>query len=135
VVLVVGALGVTASMLLAYHNQSAGDAGENAEGAAPEEEQPEQDAPDDTAQQAARAEPEQPAASAGGVRATELRSDPVGAEVVVNGAVVGNTPVRVARAGSDIDYTLRLPGYESKIVRVGAQSPATISVTLRPNTP
>jgi hypothetical protein len=135
VALVVGALGVTASMLFAYQNHSESDGAENAEGAGAEEEQESaQEAPDDTAMQAASAEPEQPA-SAGSVRATELRSDPVGAEVVVNGAVVGNTPVRVARAGSDVDYTLRLPGYESKVVRVGSQSPATISVTLRANTP
>ena len=122
-VLVVGALGVIASMLLSY--RSSGD-GESAE-AAPEEEEP----TEDTAMQAASAEPAQPASS--GVRATELRSEPVGAEVVVNGAVVGNTPVRVARSDSDVDYTLRLPGYESKVVRVGSQSPASIAVTLRPN--
>ena len=134
VVLVVGALGVTASMLFAYQNHSSGDGSESAEGAATEEEQEPEAPAEDTTRQAASAQPAQPA-STGGVRATELRSDPVGAEVVVNGAVVGNTPVRVARADSDVDYTLRLPGYESKIVRVGAQSPATISVTLRPNTP
>lgn len=138
VMLVVGALGVTASMLLAYHNQSGSDS-EGAEAAAPEEE--EQETPEDTATQAASTAPaQQPQqaqaqpASSGGIRATELRSDPVGAEVVVNGAVVGNTPVRVACSDTDVDYTLRLPGYESKIVRVGSQSPATISVTLRPNT-
>jgi len=122
VVLVVGALGVTASMLLSYRNTGEGD-GESAEAVPEEEEQPE-----DTALQAASAEP---AAANSGVRATELRSEPAGAEVVVNGAVVGNTPVRVARASSDVDYTLRLPGYESKVVRVGSQSPATIAVTLR----
>ena len=135
VVLVVGALGVTASMLLAYQNQSTSDGSETSEEAVPEEEAAEQEpeAPaEDTAQQAASAEPAQPASSS--VRATELRSDPVGAEVVVNGAVVGNTPVRVARSDADVDYTLRLPGYESKVVRVGAQSPGAISVTLRPNT-
>ena len=128
VVLVVGALGVTASMLLSYRGTDPEAAeGEVAEGEAPPEEEP---VAEDTALQAASQDPTpQPASS--GVRATELRSEPAGAEVVVNGAVIGNTPVRVARSGSDVDYTLRLPGFESMVVRVGAQSPASISVTLR----
>jgi hypothetical protein len=46
--------------------------------------------------------------------------------------VVGNTPVRVARGDGDVEYTLRMPGYEPQLVRVGANSPATIHVTLQP---
>jgi hypothetical protein len=125
VVLVVGALGVTASMLLSYRSSGEEESAE----AVPEEEE----VLEDPSLQPSAPEQAQPASS--GVRATELRSDPPGAEVVVNGAVVGNTPVRVARSESDMDYTLRLPGFESKVVRVGSQSPATIAVTLRPNNP
>jgi hypothetical protein len=40
--------------------------------------------------------------------------------------------VRVARGDADVEYTLRMPGYEPQLVRVGANSPATIHVTLQP---
>jgi hypothetical protein len=70
-----------------------------------------------------------------GVQATELRSLPAGAEVVAGNAVVGSTPVRVARGSADMVYVLRLPGHESKVVRVGPNSPATIMVELGSLTP
>ncbi|MET0388179.1 MAG: PEGA domain-containing protein [Polyangiales bacterium] len=131
VVLLVGALGVTASMLLSYRGQD-GELGEETTSDAASEDmvapfdeqpqQPQQPAPQQAAQPAAE--------TSSGVKATELRSEPAGAEVAVNGAVVGNTPVRVARSDNDVDYTLRMPGYEPQVVRVGSQSPGSIAVTL-----
>jgi hypothetical protein len=125
VVALVAALGVTASMLLSYQSETAElrDQVEEEEAAsAPESE---------TAPPAMNT----PKAAAAVVRATELRSQPAGAEVAVQGAVVGNTPVRVARSDRDVDYTLRFPGYEPQVVRVGAQSPPAIAVTLRHSAP
>jgi hypothetical protein len=72
------------------------------------------------------------AAAANSVQATELRSQPSGAEVIAGNAVVGSTPVRVARGTSDMVYELKLRGHTSKTVRVGPQSPATIAVELEP---
>jgi hypothetical protein len=60
---------------------------------------------------------------------------PAGAEVIAGNAVVGSTPVRVARGSTDMNYVLRLPGHESKTVRVGPHSPASILVELGPLAP
>jgi hypothetical protein len=76
-----------------------------------------------------------PGVAAAGVQATELRSMPAGAEVIAGNAVVGSTPVRVARGSTDMNYVLRLPGHESKTVRVGPHSPASILVELGPLAP
>lgn len=73
--------------------------------------------------------------SANSIQATELRTQPSGAEVLAGNAVVGSTPVRVARGSTDMVYLLRLPGHESKIVRVGPHSQPTILVELAPLTP
>jgi hypothetical protein len=120
--LLVAALGVTASMLWSYRNQGNEAASEEPTGATTVEHA--MTAEDNSATEAP--------AAASAVRATELRSDPVGAEVVASGAVVGNTPVRVARGDGYTEYTLRMPGYEPQLVRVSANSPATIHVTLQP---
>jgi hypothetical protein len=74
-------------------------------------------------------------AESGAVQATELRSMPAGAEVIAGNAVVGSTPVRVARGSADLEYVLRLPGHESKVVRVGPHSPPSILVELGPVRP
>ena len=74
-------------------------------------------------------------AAANSVQATELKSLPAGAEVLVGNAVVGSTPVRVARGSTDIVYVLRLAGHESKVVRVGPNSPPSILVQLGPLAP
>jgi hypothetical protein len=74
-----------------------------------------------------------PAAAA--VQTTELVTDPPQAEVVLGGAVIGNTPARVARGAQSTDYLLRKPGFEPQVVRVSAQSPERISVTLHSRTP
>jgi len=135
VVALVAALGVTASMLFSYQNETAelSEQVEEEEAAsaltATDGPPPAMNAP--TAPTAPTAANNKAVAAQAPVRATELRSQPAGAEVAVQGAVVGNTPVRVARSDRDIDYTLRFPGYEPQVVRVGAQSPAAIAVTLR----
>jgi hypothetical protein len=74
-----------------------------------------------------------PAAAA--VQTTELVTDPPQAEVVLGGAVIGNTPARVTRGAQSTDYLLRKPGFEPQVVRVSAQSPERISVTLHSRTP
>lgn len=63
---------------------------------------------------------------------TELITTPAMAEVVRSGAVVANTPARVPRTEHDVDYLVRLRGYDSQLVRVGPSSPAQISLRLLP---
>jgi hypothetical protein len=117
--LLVAALGVTASMLLSYQSAS------SVEG-------PEQDATN--VEHAVNAAADDPAAQAEPVPAnvTEIVSNPPSAEVVFGGAVIGNTPVRVARANFDADYLVRLTGHDPQLVRVNANSPATIVISLKP---
>jgi hypothetical protein len=119
--LLVAALGVTASMLLSY--QSSGTV-----------EGPALDATN--VEHAVNAAADPPAAAADGVptNVTEIISNPPSAEVLFGGAVIGNTPVRVARADFDADYLVRLNGHDPQLVRVSANSPATIVVSLKPVT-
>jgi hypothetical protein len=117
--LLVAALGVTASMLLSYQSASSVDG-------------PELDATN--VEHAVNAAADDPAAQAEPVPAnvTEIVSNPPSAEVVFGGAVIGNTPVRVARANFDADYLVRLTGHDPQLVRVNANSPATIVISLKP---
>lgn len=127
--LLVAALGVTASMLWSYRNQGTEAAShDESDGAGATTVEHAMTAEDNGANEATTTAQ----AASANVRATELRSDPVGAEVVASGAVVGNTPVRVSRGDGGSEYTLRMPGYEPQLVRVSANSPATIHVTLQP---
>jgi hypothetical protein len=112
-----GALAITASMLLSYRRPHGT---RNADAASVEH-------TISAAEQPTTDEAAQPKAA---VPLTELRSDPPGAEVIVGGAVIGNTPVRVAHAEFDTDYLLRLGGYEPQLVRVTSASPNLIQVTL-----
>jgi hypothetical protein len=66
---------------------------------------------------------------------TELSSEPAGAEVVLNGAVVANTPTRITRTTYEVDYLVRLPGHDAQLIRVGPKSPAQITVRLLPMAP
>lgn len=61
-----------------------------------------------------------------------LASEPSGAEVVVRGAVIGNTPMHVSRAAHEALYLLRHRGYHPQLVRVSAQSGERVVVALRP---
>lgn len=143
VVLLVAALGLTASMFLSQQAPSEevvdASAYEDEPEAQPEEQDPyvAQTTLRPWKQQAAEqqqsdtnAATAREVAAANGVQATELRSQPAGAEVVAGDAVVGSTPVRVARGTADIVYVLRLAGHESKVVRVGPHSPPSILVEL-----
>jgi hypothetical protein len=151
VVLLVAALGLTASMFLSQQ----APAEEVVDANAYDEAQPQDEAQDPFAPTTLRpwdaqkaqknaqsdtnaATAREPAPPANSVQATELRSQPPGAEVIAGNAVVGSTPVRVARGTTDMVYILRLAGHESKIVRVGPNSPPAIMVelgTLVPPTP
>ncbi|HKP64283.1 MAG TPA: PEGA domain-containing protein [Polyangiales bacterium] len=66
---------------------------------------------------------------------TEIVSDPPHAEVVLGGAVIGNTPTQVVRGTKEADYLLRKQGYESQLVRVTPHSGNSISITLRAKQP
>jgi hypothetical protein len=119
--LLVCALVVTASLLFSYRSQQASEDESASEAATSENAITAQE--QETEKQAARPSTR--------VVATELLSNPSGAEVVVAGAVVGNTPVRVARGDQDTDYLVRMSGYEPQLVRVNAGSPPSIVVTLK----
>ena len=60
-------------------------------------------------------------------------SEPAHAEIVIGGAVIGNTPAQIVRGDKDADYLLRKPGYEPQLVRVTPRSPKRISITLHPS--
>jgi len=138
VVMLVAALGLTASMFLS--RQAPSEADEVVDASEYEEPQDEQQPdPFTTTLQPYKAKPaaraDKPAQtessiSASTIQATELRSLPSGAEVVAGEAVVGSTPVRVARGSAEMTYTLRMPGHQPKVVRVGPQSPPSIMVEL-----
>jgi len=65
-------------------------------------------------------------------RMVSLESEPPGAEVIVAGAVVGNTPTRLPRPidGQGREVEVRLPGYERKTVRLTSRSPELVTVRL-----
>lgn len=68
---------------------------------------------------------------------TQITSEPSGAEVVHQGAVIGNTPMEVKQPNYEELYLLRLPGYNSQLVRISPFSSSKIHITLQPskNTP
>jgi hypothetical protein len=63
-----------------------------------------------------------------------IDSAPPGAQVVLDGAVLGITPYRgsVARRDRDARLTVRLPGYAERVIRVRASQPINERVTLAP---
>jgi hypothetical protein len=68
---------------------------------------------------------------------TVIASEPSGAELLIDGTIVGNTPVKVERpqpGGADLTYTIRMRGFMQESVRLGAKSQPAIRVTLRPDT-
>jgi hypothetical protein len=71
-----------------------------------------------------------PQPSAATRNVTEIVSEPAHAEIVLGGAVIGNTPAQVVRGEKDADYLLRKPGYEPQLVRVSPHSPRSITITL-----
>jgi hypothetical protein len=74
-----------------------------------------------------------PATQAAAVPTTLIATEPSGAELLLGGAVLGNTPVAVARPSSGEEtYLLRMTGFEWQLVRISAQSGGAIRVTMRP---
>jgi serine/threonine-protein kinase len=64
--------------------------------------------------------------------AVEVSSEPVGAEVLIDGAVLGTTPVRIPRPTSgERTVVVRMRGYEEARVMVSALSGETLRVELR----
>ena len=77
------------------------------------------------------------AAHAAAGNATVIATEPSGAELLLDGAVVGNTPlevVRPARGSGEHTYVLRLRGFTQELVRLNAESQPAIRVTLTPET-
>ncbi|HET8940280.1 MAG TPA: hypothetical protein VFN67_42860 [Polyangiales bacterium] len=143
VVLLVAALGLTASMFLSQQSpaEEVVDAAayEDDPQAQPDEQDPfaqttlrpwKGQAADQKQSDTNALTAHEPSPAANTIQATELRTQPSGAEVLAGDAVVGSTPVRVARGSTDMVYVLRLAGHESKVVRVGPHSPASILVEL-----
>jgi serine/threonine-protein kinase len=73
------------------------------------------------------------AGTAPAARMIEIASDPVGAEVVIDGVIVGNTPVQLpAPAEGQLVVQVRLRGFEPSSVMVMPTSPDSVRVTLSP---
>jgi hypothetical protein len=67
---------------------------------------------------------------------TLIASEPSGAELLQGGAVLGNTPLRVPRpVNGDATFLVRMPGFESQLVRVTPQSNPAIRIMLIPGPP
>jgi serine/threonine-protein kinase len=69
-----------------------------------------------------------------------VRSDPPGAEVVMNGEVVGKTPYELDRdapsepPGGRVTFELRAPGYQSREVQIAPSTMPTVRISLEPKT-
>jgi serine/threonine protein kinase len=62
----------------------------------------------------------------------QLDSVPSGAALVMDGAIVGKTPAEFPRPEAGLrEVELRLDGYQREVVRIAADSPAALSVTLK----
>jgi hypothetical protein len=80
--------------------------------------------------QLAKAAPRAPVVHEGPT--TLISTQPPGAEVLLGGAVLGNTPVEVERPSADELFLVRLTGYEPQLVRLTPGSRDAIHVTLAP---
>jgi hypothetical protein len=103
---------------------------EAATGVAPEHVVTPAPLPDPNSKQQLQAEPSLRPSAAATNNVTEIVSEPTHAEIVLGGAVIGNTPAQVVRGEKDADYLLRKPGYEPQLVRVSPHSPKSITITL-----
>jgi hypothetical protein len=75
------------------------------------------------------------AAHAAAGNATVIATEPSGAELLLDGAVVGNAPlevVRPPRGAGEHTYVVRLRGFTQELVRLHADSQTAIRVTLTP---
>ena len=65
------------------------------------------------------------------IQTIAITSEPSGAEVLLEGVMVGNTPVAVPRPASGTQsVTLRLRGHEEKVVQISPQSGDSLALTL-----
>jgi hypothetical protein len=67
-----------------------------------------------------------------GVPQTLIESMPPGAEIVVRGAVIANTPARIQLSSYESEYLLRKDGYQPELIRIDPTSPERIQIHLRP---
>jgi len=67
--------------------------------------------------------------------ATEFVTNPPGAEIVLRGALIANTPARITRPPYESLYLVRLHGYQPQLVALSMHSPDTIHIDLQPIAP
>jgi len=75
------------------------------------------------------------ASASGAASTTVIATEPSGAELLLDGAVVGDTPLQVVRpraANTEHVYIIRMRGFGQEQVRLKADSQQAIRVTLRP---
>ncbi len=63
---------------------------------------------------------------------TEIITNPPGAEIVLRGALVANTPAHVVRPSYEALYLVRLRGHQPQLVALSPHSPDTIRIELHP---
>lgn len=64
---------------------------------------------------------------------TLIATEPTGAELLLDGAVIGNTPLEVARpAQGESLYIIRLRSFEQQMVRITSSTHEAIHITLTP---
>jgi hypothetical protein len=67
------------------------------------------------------------------VPTVSIVSEPDGAEVLLDGVMVGNTPVQLPRPATGTQtVTLRLRGHQESTVQISPQTGDTVSLTLEP---
>ncbi len=64
-------------------------------------------------------------------RKIAVNSNPTGAEVFLDGVLLGNTPIDVDRPEGTVQYEIRLPGYVTRVVPLAAASGAQFTVNLQ----
>jgi hypothetical protein len=64
--------------------------------------------------------------------ATNIVTNPPGAEIILRGALVANSPARIARPSYESLYLLRLRGYQPQLVALSPHSPDSIRIDLQP---
>jgi eukaryotic-like serine/threonine-protein kinase len=61
-----------------------------------------------------------------------IASEPSGAELIIDGAIIGRTPATLARPSQgERTFELRLAGHQREPLRVHADSPSTLTIALR----
>lgn len=63
---------------------------------------------------------------------TKIITSPTGAEIILRGALVANSPAPVPRPAYESLYLVRLHGYQPQLVSLSPSSPVEIHITLQP---